>query len=332
MLSRLSSSNVDGKHFLVFAPAVKVWLKDGGVNLDIRKRDRELINAIASEYSARFGLFKQSSVKLIVSLSLSGLEEQSPGNYTIGYASYMMGNWSAEANLLVENIDEDGQFYRHVLNEMRKKKKLPNINFRLGHGGGTSIERVFNDVLSRKEIAVALIDGDRVSPYSECSVVEKKLRKTKSTVSTTISEVMPIPCRDVENIIPPYLLKECGVFPEYDADEYEILMMLYMSNYPDNISYAFFDVKLGLTKLKAESIRCEKTKEWLKNNILTVNGEIVDRVRGLGENVLSTFLANGELVAKFIEYISSEYWMAVFNEFFERVLDFVISDRRMVTR
>lgn len=331
----LSSANADGNHLVVFAPAVKIWLKSGGSNLDLRRKDRELIYAIASEYSARFSLFKKSSVKLTISVSLSGLVEETTGNYTVGYAVFRIGKWSAETNLLVENIDEDGTFYRHILDEMRKRKKLPNISYRLAHGGGTSIEQVFNSVVTRKEIAVALIDSDRLSPYSECSVVEKKLRKTKLLLSGSISDIMPLPCRDIENLIPPFLIEEFGICPHYGVADYEHIKTHYENGFPEDIesiSYAFFDVKMGITRLKVDSIKHQNERDWIINNLLTVNGVLVDSLRGLGENFLTIVLRSGALIAKFIEYMSSDYWIAVFDDFFGKIIDFVISDRKLATR
>ncbi|WP_417452256.1 hypothetical protein [Kiloniella sp.] len=327
LYSELLRASINGIHLVVMTREVSNW---GLENLSLNRRETAHLKLIKQIYTQNAGLIEISFCSLSIEIGEDGLTEPTPHNYRISHKELLEGNYLSESILLVENIENDGQLYKHILGEVKNSHKVKSFNFSLRNGGGSTIVSVFQHEIQNEKVVVCICDSDKYAPNDTISSTYRNLKglsrrhKFIGLLSETIG-------REAENIIPLDIIKDTYLCPNYENyDQLEELLELQNTAIHNDCLWLFLDIKNGLNGEELlQRGKLPATLQWIQSKYLRDNNsEILNiDVPGFGDAVIGQFLNSWEAKSAFHSFFRSNYWTLHFKEFFEQIYWYFVSNK-----
>jgi hypothetical protein len=181
----------------------------------------------------------------------------------------MFGN---PALLLTEDANGDGEIIEFILGNIRDIVSAPRSRFKREHGGGTSTLKRLRKALEAKELGTCVVDTDRITPFSKFSEMVKEATDLSSESGWPLFVVLPLPCHEVENLIPHDVLAllECARESELESLALKIFDLERRERWPCEVSFwLFVDLKNGLSSDKVATLDATESK-WIYERMAAV--------------------------------------------------------------
>lgn len=323
-ISELARASRRGHHYVIFDRAAAQWCLH---NVYLSRPDSAELSRSLTQQSERLAYYRNASVKMEVAVGTIALETDDGNVFRIGHRSLLASNFLDRSELLVENSGLDGEFYRHVLNAVRKHLRTPELNYAVSMGGGSAIVGVFDEkIIDRKQVSV-LVDSDKKHPAHPSSAVTCALRKTADR-QCFLGCIVELPCRDVENMIPLEVIDDNSLCPMFPAGDMGFLKGLRSDDMGDPCDpLRYFDMKIGVRKDLVETMPGGDCRNWVESTFVDTLGGEIREVAGFGDALLKVFLESGPAVRDFHSTMKTDAWMAAYGVFFHRVCWFFAGGR-----
>lgn len=257
------------------------------------------------------------------------ISEVTPNKYVIGIDRFLNSNYSRETVLLVEHIENDGSFYKYILDEMKKKAVIKNYMVDINNGGGTAIVPCFQGKINEQRSVVCVLDSDKHAPNDRVSSTVKSVKKI-ARASVYVGNVLETVGHEIENFIPIDIYRQY-LFPEYQ--HYNIIEKLVQNQKlkcNGECLWLYFDIKTGIlgSRLVDKGLS-KQTLDWVSQKYLSDNQEIEDlSIPGLGTATMSQFNAIGGAKSAYHSFTRSDYWHEHFEEFFSNLYWYFVAAKK----
>ena len=195
--------------------------------------------------------------------------------YQITLTELAKSDITDRVNLLTENI-EDSEFYKILGKFYGKTCNIKNctLDFEKRMGGGSTIVKVFEDILKeRQKACLCIVDSDQKFFNPSNPVIGNTMSNLKKIIDGKNEElwwkVLFLEVHEIENLIPIQWMEE--LTKDIQDAEQGISFLKYLSTLEDEPSPVFFfDIKKGI---KAEIFHCsdvndkDKMKHFQKNEL-----------------------------------------------------------------
>lgn len=239
---------------------------------------------------------------------------------------------SGPTSLLVEDIASDGELFSFLIENCHSVMGLPKPSYRLLHGGGDSIDSVFEATL-RMGVPVAVVfDTDFDAPTTSPCAKERRLRAAVARTGARFGFVAPLPCRESENVVPAAAvlahthLKSCRGLP--------ILMRIESLEGAsgcahDQRFWLYFDMKGGLAAGAYQAIEPASARSWVAAKCASAGHDPdAEHIEGFGGRAAARVLSEGSSASALREELRTQAWQAVFGSFMRRLLWILAGGRR----
>lgn len=322
LLARLSLSWQYGYHFILVEPETCEWLLQ---NRTMGALHQAFIRFQLANAASRFGMLKLGIHLKIVAANQQLLFRD--GFFEIGYAHFSRSNFSQPCVLLVESVENDGEFYLSLLHSRLRKHPAIAINATPRMGGGTGIVAAFRAEITAHVICACVTDGDYLTDLCGYSHTVRSLADQKDA-QTAICEVFCLPCRDIENLLPlDILFSQIALHHLGEEDRRKLLKI--SKGGRDRPLIRYFDMKHGLrVKALDKDPFTEEKKKWIIREFCLALGEdnLTD-IPGFGENILTVFRGNGRAMKAMDGFVTSPDWDLQFGDFLDRIIWYAAADK-----
>lgn len=152
--------------------------------------------------------------------------------------------------MLAEN-EEDIEFYKFIGQYFVKKNRLGNmhINFEGRHGGGSTISKVLEHIISeRNRMCLCIVDSDRKYEEASCGETMQGIVNITQDVFQDYFEVLLLEVHEIENIIPLGVLEHIVITNNLEKQGLLFLKYLIECDNTLNSPFFYFDLKKGILK------------------------------------------------------------------------------------
>lgn len=319
VVSDLLQSHRQAHHLVIVARNCADWLIANG---DFNARDRAMLLRLRSEYTQTAGLLISAAMRITVAPAHSLGPVVDTNRIVIGLNDV---NWTyllQRVNLIVEDAEYDGRLYDAIFKATKGKIGAPNISFDKRNGGGTGIFHVWRHQIAEGHIVCLVADSDRRHPDSAIPAKFGEALSFAGEAGSPFAWCMPLPCLEIENLIPVKILRElpCVFEKPHEIDALEKIETSERSAGIDPLKrfWLYFDLKQGIKNSDLLSSTPAGMGEWYVSR-KAVGGSMAT-YRGFGENVLHQVVNNGEALGKFVREILTRGWWDTFGGFFSFVL------------
>lgn len=321
-LARISSA---GLHFVVIGRKTCDWAL---LQLDLSGREKSQITRLKQSYTQSGGIIGIAKCALTIDVEGKELIETAPSFFSIGVEKFLNSEYTKESVLLVEHIENDGLFYEHIFESLRKLVAIKYHKVDIKNGGGTTIVACLRDEIAKNRAVVCLLDSDKYSPSDTQSSTAKKACKTAAK-QVYVGSVMETVGREIENFIPLSIYQD-HLFPDYG--HYPLLHQLLdkqdIECFGDCL-WLFFDIKQGLDgNALAQKTLSPETIEWIEKKFSSGKQELKDiQIPSIGNATMSQFNALGASKSSFHRFMRSRYWLDHFQNFFIHLYWFFVAEK-----
>lgn len=328
LFSDLLLASMNGTHFVIIDRRMCDWAKE---NLNCNNREQAQLDRLKELYTQRGSLPSIARSILEVEIGQLQLTETTPHKYRIGHQPLLNGSYLEDARLLVEHIENDGDFLKIILNETRRGHSIRDFRFSLLHGGGADIAACLRVEIPNRHVVVSVVDSDKVAPSDRPSATKRNLDREANN-QTFVGMVCETPCKEAENYIPIDTLRAhsqriCPEFESFEALE-SLLAVQNVSGASDCV-WLYFDLKKGIESDKMDAISNPPVINWLHEKYQLGEGQFSDiEIGGFGDAVLRQFLNCGEAVKDFVTFMKSPYWKTHFADFFDLIYWYFVSEKK----
>lgn len=243
---------------------------------------------------------------------------------------------SDKTMLITENI-EDGTFYKIITSHYKKQKNMKmDVDFEKAMGGGSTTEKVLQEMIDRKQrFSLCIVDSDqkfynKSNPvYGDTMNNIKKIQNRVKEENTWFWGVHYLEVHEVENLIPISWLENLTEDIENAKDGIAFMRKLIEDDSSQISPVFFFDLKHGIPMKKMVE---NNSKDSRKNELfrqywrryLPENSECLKLseqthiINGICKNILERVNKKAELLCKELvleEYLET-FWMELGEEIF----------------
>ena len=259
--------------------------------------------------------------------------------WRLGHKVVLNGVSLDQSLLVVEDTRTDGKFYPMMLENERKRIGFGPIDFELAQGGGSSgAVHEFVRFAKGKRFVFGIFDLDSIVPAQNL-----KLREISDELEGQkyVGLAVSTPCHEVENILPPSIVKQAGNYNN-SADSKSILELMKENGCVGEIDeiWLHFDIEKGIIGSEGEKgksgikglqeiLADAGMKNWFFMNYQINNeAELANlKYNGFGKGVIRKFLESEKLQQDFREFMYSEDWVRYFSEWVKNLLWFFKADK-----
>lgn len=331
LLSEIGRSSRLGNHIFVLERSLADFASAQACLGDLHRAEfRKLRKSAAKNFSLLYDAHRY--VEVIIGDQLENAQHNR--KWIVGHQLLLKKNYLSTPQLIIEDAHSDGEIYRKVLEKGTTLGRKSKMRFEPCHGGGNQTFRRLKERAIAGFVSVCIVDHDMLAPDGQRSATFLSVKKVAEG-TTFVGHFSPPPYRELENIIPLRILRDC--YPDVSAQKLDVLeaRMTSQGNIPNgDCLWLFFDVKEGMEGDKlAKKCASLASQNWLTKKY--VQGEItcVKEISfpGFGDKVVETFLHSGAALAEFHKFLRSTYWSKHFQPFFEEVSWFFLgtNERRL---
>lgn len=327
-VSELLRSSMVGNHYVVIDKPTGDWIVN---NVVLPSRHKAQLRLILSQFSERVSLYRKSIFCLDIAIGHTPLEKIRDGKYCIGHLAILKSNLFDKTALSVENLSNDGEVIKSIIDIICIKHEVRNVSFELKMGGGSAISSSFEQSIMERRPSSVIVDSDKIYPSDVSSSVFKSLLRISENYRF-VGFVRELPCRDIENLIPVSMIKDLGSCPDYNDIDFSFLMSLVVQDCNESAKSCpllFFDMKEGLCPVKVSRLHPSSPKRKWIEEIFSRETALV-KIPGFGENVLSSVMSHKLFGKNLKKLVSDPQWRARFSEFFNEIVWYLAADKRNV--
>jgi len=319
VISDLLAVHRAGHHLVIMPRDLADWLV---VNVAFNDRDKALLKWLRDDFTQSEQLLDAASIRVSVSPSQKSGIVVEQKRIVVGLNDVKWTYLLDRANLLIEDAEYDGQLYLKILDACKGQIDAPNVAFDRRNGGGTGIFHVWKHQVTEGHLVCLVADSDRRHPESLVPTKFSEARTFAVEKGFPFAWCHPLPCLEIENLIPLDVLRllPCVFEKAADVDALALIAANEEASKIDVLKrfYLFYDLKLGLKPADLEANNPPGSSDWYAQK-KRVGGDRA-AYKGFGENILSQLLADGDLLNRFLKQVKRREWWDTFGDFVSLLL------------
>ncbi|WP_156799063.1 hypothetical protein [Gemmatimonas aurantiaca] len=273
-LDILLSSFREGSHLLLISSALAKHLC---TSAGLSQRGKATITHAANDRPERLSLLPKLSVRVLVSptspTSVDSFQEGSVIRVPLTHFQHLAS--VQKTTVLGENI-LDSEFAVLIARSYAASQRIrPLLAFEARGGGGSTIDREFDQVQQSRKLCIAIVDSDKQAPDAPLGNTATAILRMRSS-DKPWAEVVLLAVRESENALSLRLLSDlCETEPNF-REAFSRVANLCENGFGEALSY--LDLKKGLRMDKVYSIEHSPAKDWWISNIIELSGRITPLV------------------------------------------------------
>lgn len=319
-----------GHHFLIVPREPSGWLLD---NLDFNERERATLQKIRNDYTQSASLRGKALARIVIDVGHKSGATRDGKSIIVGLADISGYSLVEQTQLLVEDTESDGRLYEKILDQLKERIGAPAVRYDLRNGGGQNIYNVWKQQIEAKKIVCLLADSDRKHHTDVEKTEVAGARKLAEQLEWLFAWAVVLPCREIENLVPAFVLEELPFAYDKAAqicalkkiEEVEIDGGIAP---PQRFSF-FYDMKYGLGNAPLHERYKEHVADWIESKLQ--HGGTRPCYNGFGSDVISYLLEQSRALQAFLRHIKSDNWWEIFGEVFALILWLGFAPRRQAT-
>ncbi|MET3646143.1 hypothetical protein [Phyllobacterium ifriqiyense] len=317
VITEILRSHRRGYHLVVMPRATATWILD---NIILSGIDQATLRKLRSEYAQTAELRSTALIRLRVLPQHMGGPTLSGKVIEFGLTDLISSNVCEKAVIVVEDTGSDGQFYENLFKGIIAKIGNVQIGLEMSNGGGENTSRVFKEKISDRRLVVMIADSDKSAPSFDIPAKISKAKLMAEQAVWPLTEVICLPCREVENLVPLHLVEKLRCSQGRGV---EISSLHRIQTAEDKAGipvhhqlWMYYDLKRGAP---------EDRSEWLETK-LRMGGHA--SYQGFGNQMMTQFVADEAIKKEFRQYVKKDHWWNTFGIIFERALWMVVAANR----
>lgn len=315
-----------GYHLLVIPPDIAKWISR---NIKLINADRALIERIGREYTQSKFLALSALLKLVVVKEQNTLLKQGD-EYLIGLDLIPGARLLQPTVLIVENLENDGEFYTAVFRFCSEHLRYSATMFDLRHGGGTSVKRVGEHLVGQRRIVCIIVDSDLSAPNQTQNGKVAKILKLAEETGWPLINTLCLPVREIDNLVPLHIIDRLPCAKQ-KANSVDILNRITSQEMklgikPEEFYIRFFDLKNGINRNIVTQITDPAVRKWIESKLALAN---VSEVEGFGDSIIPQTLQSIEASKMLKKHVEKPDWWGLFGKEFARTVWFGIAPKAL---